>query len=269
MPGARPGFPRTSPSLLTREPKETSRARLQQPPRLPKSLGVWCMRQELCPLQPQETAAPVGWSNRRSLDGTEAPDATGLTSTILPGAQDTTGGSSRPQGHAGGRRHPPSSPSGPGTRPSFPIPCTWDGSGAAVGGQVNAVGTTRAPSPSSTREPEPLPGFGLRGQGPRRLPSPSRPRVFHSPLLGNAAPRTWRPRPAERHEETRFPKPGRPGSRAGRRIGSLGRADCLNSSRAPPVGTDRPGPGQAAPRERSPPAPNGSAPPGSRGSGGC
>ena len=172
MPGARPGFPRTSQSLLTREPKETSRALLQQPRRLPKSLGVWCMRQELCPLQPQETAAPGGWSNHRSLNGTEAPDATGLTSTILPGAQDPKGGSSRPQGHAGGRRHPPSSPSGPATRPTFPIPCTWDGSGVAVGGQDNAVGTTSVPSPSSTLEPEPLPGLGFvdKAHGACRLP---------------------------------------------------------------------------------------------------
>lgn len=112
--------------MLTREPKEPWRAVLQQPPRLPKSLAVWCMRQELCPLQPQETGAGGGWSKNHTLRGTEAPDAQGLTSTLLTGAQDTTGGTRRPQGHAGLRRHP----TPPGSRPcqspgptcAFPAP---------------------------------------------------------------------------------------------------------------------------------------------------
>lgn len=106
-PGARPFLPMSSQTMLHRQPKQTSRAVLQQPPRLPKSLGVWCLGQELCPLQPQETCAGVGSSNRHSLRGTEVPDAKGLPTRLLTGAQDTKGGPRRPQGHADLWRHPP------------------------------------------------------------------------------------------------------------------------------------------------------------------
>lgn len=227
------------------------------------------MRQELCPLQRQETGAGGGWSMNHTLRGTEEPDAQGLMSTLLTGAQDTTGGPRRPQGHAGLWRHPPGLQSLPVTRPRVRIPCTWDASRAAVHGQVNAVWTTRAPTPSSVLEPEPLPGFGLRGRRPWRLASRSRPRVSHSPLLGIAALTTWRPRPAGRHKETRFPKPWRPGSCPRRGIGSLGRAACLNTPRGPLTCTERPGLQHGAQRDPSPLGPQGSTPPGSRGSGGC
>lgn len=182
---------------------------------------------------PRNHAKSRALSNDPWLKDTEASEPTRVSSTTFLGPRDAPGCLRRPRVHQGLWRPPRAFQALSAPRPNVRVPCPWDGSRAHAPGDVNAVWTTRTPTPSRGPATGSRLAYPLPEARPRRPGPPSRPRGFRSPLRLDDAPRSSPARPAERHEDTRVAEPWLPGSCARARIGSVGQLPCQNAPWAP------------------------------------